>query len=232
MKKMIFISASLVILASFLSGFYMIAEDQVAIFTKVYNDVQVKPEKGSWYAAKRAGALQNGDNIKTGDQSNAVVKFMDGSILRIRPKSELTVFSERNGSKVDKSISVDVGTIGFDVRKRKDEAFRFTSPTSVASIRGTDGGYSTDDAADVLTILTGLAELENKVTGKKVEVKSGETGELNKKTGEISFRKSTESDLNNANSANSESSGKSHTIKIEFKMEDQSTKNLEIQYEE
>ena len=96
----------------------------------------------------------------------------------------------------------------------------------------TVGGYSTDDAADVLTILTGLAELENKVTGKKVEVKSGETGELNKKTGEISFRKSTESDLNNANSANSESSGKSHTIKIEFKMEDQSTKNLEIQYEE
>lgn len=231
MKKMIFISASLIILSFALSGYYMIADDSVAIFTKVYNDVQVKPEKGEWYAAKRAGALKNGDNIKTGDGANAVVKFMDGSILRVRPKSELVVYSERSGSKIDKQISVDVGTIGFDVRKRKDEAFRFTSPTSVASIRGTAGGYSTDDAADILTILTGLGELENKVTGQKVNVASGQTGELNKKTGQMETRTSTASDQNSA-SQDDPQGGKSHTIKVEFKMPDGTNKNLEIQYEE
>lgn len=230
MKKMIFISASLVILSFALTGFYMVADDQVAIFTKVYNDVQVKPDKGNWYSAKRAGALKNGDNIKTGDGSNAVVKFMDGSILRVRPKSELVVYSERNGAKIDKQVSVDVGTIGFDVRKRKDEAFRFTSPTSVASIRGTAGGYSTDDAADILTILTGLGELENKITGQKVDVGSGQTGVLDKKNGTMSTRQSNDNDKKSA--SDEEAGGSSHTIKIEFKMPDGTNKNLEIQYEE
>ncbi|MCK6601418.1 MAG: FecR family protein [Bacteroidetes bacterium] len=232
MKKtgIILIGGLAAILAT--SGFYMLAADDVAVITRVYNEVKVKPEKGAWKEAKRADKLTNGDNIKTGEKASAVVKFLDGSILRIRPNSELVVYSDRSGTKINKNVQIDVGQIGFDVRKRKEENFSFSSPTSVASIRGTDGGYATDDEKDKLLINDGEAELENKSTGEKVQVGSGQTAELDKKTGSLQKRNQSSDDQNQLNNMNTDGPGQKKKMTIEVQMPDGTTKTLEIEYSE
>ncbi|MCA0445254.1 MAG: FecR family protein [Bacteroidetes bacterium] len=214
------------------SGFFMFAAEDVAVITRVYNEVKVKPEKGTWKDAKRADKLTNGDNIKTGEKASAVVKFLDGSILRVRPNSELVVYSDRSGTKINKNVQIDVGQIGFDVRKRKEENFSFSSPTSVASIRGTDGGYSTNDDADKLLINDGEAELENKANGEKVKVGSGQTGELDKKTGNLQSRNQSSDDTNQLNGMNTDGPGTKKKMTIEVQMPDGTTKTLEVEYSE
>jgi hypothetical protein len=65
----------------------------------------------------------------------------------------------------------------FNVKKAETEQFRFSSPISVASIRGTKGGYVTGGNADSLTITdNGLADFTNSISGKTGPVAGGQTG--------------------------------------------------------
>lgn len=232
MKKTTIIAGSAFLAVSLFSGFYMGSEKEVAVITRIYSDVKVKTEKGDWQEAKKAAWLANGDNLRTGEKATAVLKFKDGSVLRIRPNSELAVYADRAGTKIDKQVQIDVGAVGFDVRKRKEESFSFSSPTSVASIRGTDGGYSIDDNFDMLFVNTGLASLTNKANNQSVEVGSGQVGALDKKGGVLDKRTMTDADKQKLTGLQSDADGAVKTLKIDVEMPDGSKKSLEIEIEE
>jgi ferric-dicitrate binding protein FerR (iron transport regulator) len=61
------------------------------------------------------------------------------------------------------------------VNKQADEEFKFTTPTAVASIRGTEGLFEVaDNGESVMVLKTGSVELQTK-TGKKVTLTAGNT---------------------------------------------------------
>lgn len=112
----------------------------VALVKKIVKDVTFKKTSDSdWDVAKTGTPLQDGGQVKTGSKSLALVLFTEGSLLRVRENSILNIYGSKEGNKVSRNTVIEKGTLGFDVRKQGDDEFKFTTPTAVASIRGTDG---------------------------------------------------------------------------------------------
>ncbi len=94
--------------------------------------------------------------------------------------------------------------MGFSVEKQENEQFTFTSPTSVASIRGSDGSFTSQTDGDTLTMLSGLADLTSQLTGDTRSVSGGETGTVNATTGDIDVQPTSDDQQNDALGTNSE----------------------------
>src|SRR5260221_12357682 len=150
----------------------------VALITKIVQDVARKSPPEDWMKATKGDPLISGNQVKTGSRSLAIVKFIDNSIIRVREHSELTITGQSitQGS-MSKSVQLNAGGFGFEVKKQKqNEQFRLTSPTSVASIRGTKGKMSGGQGNDTLVVTEGLVNFKNNTSGNDVDVAAGFIG--------------------------------------------------------
>jgi hypothetical protein len=120
--------------------------------------------------------LATNDEIKTGDKSLALIKFTDNSILRIRENSNLKLYADKNKGDLSKNTYIDKGKIGFNVSKQDNEEFKFTTPTMVASIRGTEGYLNVgDDGATLLVCTEGSIDVTATQGNKESGTVSGGT---------------------------------------------------------
>ncbi len=159
-------------------------EPTIALVSKVILDVARKGVGKEWQPARRGETLSSGERVRTGEKSIAIIKFKDNSMLRVREKTEVIVHGTQDKKTFSKSTDLERGVIGFNIKKQqKGEEFRFSSPTSVASIRGTSGQFGAEDSSDKLIVLEGLVRLMNKVSARSVDIEGGFTG--------ISFRDGT-----------------------------------------
>jgi hypothetical protein len=233
MKINIFIITVCILFAGIVSGFVPPAgENTIALAVKIIHDVSRKPADLDWTTAKKGDMLYSGDQVRTGERSIAIVKFKDNSMLRVRESSELKLFGETKDGVFSKTVNVSRGEFTFDIEKQKaNEKFTFSSPTSVAAIRGTKGTMNHGDLGDKIIILDGLVNLLNSFSNKNVDVGSGETGESNS-DGTIFVRKSTPEELNAAREAigAGHGTGKAKQFDIELKDKDGNKKNLRIKY--
>jgi hypothetical protein len=126
----------------------------VAIVMKIINDVTCKKGSANWSPAKNGAALSTSDEVKTGDKSLALIKFTDNSIIRVRENSSLKIFADKNNGQLAKNTYIDKGKVGFNVSKQENEEFRFTTPTMVASIRGTEGYIGVGNDGNSLLVCT------------------------------------------------------------------------------
>lgn len=111
-----------------------------AIVIKVVQDVKHKYKDTDWIKTKTNTTLESKDFIKTGEKSIAVLKFLDNSTLRIRENTIVQVFADKRERGLIKNTKIDVGKMRFDVEKQREEdEFIITTPTAVATIRGTSG---------------------------------------------------------------------------------------------
>ncbi len=139
----------------------------VAYVKMIEKDVTYRKtsEQSDWDLAKTGTLLNNGGEVKTGSKSLALVHFIDGSgLLRVRENSVLHIYGTKKEKTMDKNTIIDKGLIGFKVEKQApDEDFKFTTPTVVASIRGTDGflEYS-EDSTFTMYLGSGSAGLYSK----------------------------------------------------------------------
>ncbi len=201
----------------------------VAVVSKVILDVQHKELNREWEKAQRGETLASGDRVKTGEKSIAVVKFKDNSLVRVRERSELTVTGESKNASFSKSVNVEKGVVGFNIQKQKaDEEFRFTSPTSVASIRGTGGQFAADALSDTLVVIEGAVRFTNKISSQSVDVLAGFTG-ISNPDGSIETRPSTAEERKAATQVSS-TSERENTLELEFRDGQGTRKQLKIEY--
>lgn len=173
-----------------------------AYIIKVVKDVERRSGKTEgWSKALALTELRAGYEVRTQESSLALIKFADDSKVTVRPKSILTIAGEVQGGKIlNRDIYIERGRTVFDIKKQKEEQFRFTSPISVASIRGTQGGTGfepSNEFADII-IITGLAEFSSSRTGCQVQVGAGMTGTIDS-TGTCRSDTATSGQLNNNN---------------------------------
>jgi len=135
------------------------SEVPVAIVMKVIKDVNVKKASGNWANAKIGIPLSSNDEIKTGDKSLVLIKFTDNSILRVRENSTLKIYADKNKGSISKNTYIDQGKVGFHVTKQQDEEFKFTTPTMVASIRGTSGEFEVFSDSTLLILGEGSVDI-------------------------------------------------------------------------
>ena len=158
--KVIMTTFFLIFSVGLLGLIYSPAGTPIAVINKVVKDVSIKTEESDWETAKTGIILSDKDIVRTGARSLALVSFLDGSLLRVREKSELTIYGEKSKEKLNKNTYIDEGRVSFDVAKQEDEEFKFTTPTMVASIRGTGGLIEVlEDRSTLLSLETGLVEV-------------------------------------------------------------------------
>jgi len=149
----------------------------IAIIYKPVGTVDFMKEGKDWSKAAAATPLTTGDRVKTGDNSFVIIKFIENSILRLQEKSEITIRGELSANKeFSKNVHLERGQLGFDVKKQVNEKFEFSTPTSVASIRGTEGLLiNGGDSSDVLILGIGVVVFTNTVSNNSVNVNGGQT---------------------------------------------------------
>ena len=225
-----FLSLAAALLFSITAAGFRSPGATLALITKVVKEVSHRNDASDWDDAEKGDLLMAGDRVKTGQQSLAILKFNDRSIVRVREKSEIAMTTESDGKATVKSIDGATGSYGFDIQKQQsDEKFRFTSPTSVASIRGTMGTWSSGLGNDTLILPTGLVNLLNKVSDRNLDVPAGYIAFSNA-DGSLTMRPATEQELAAARRA--ATGGTPRELDLKLRDEDGNEKDLKIKYRE
>ncbi|HOJ17488.1 MAG TPA: FecR family protein [Ignavibacteriaceae bacterium] len=163
----------------------------VAVISKIVKDVDIQ-KNNKWGKAKLGQTLDSGDELKTGKKSLVVVRFLDNSLLRVQENSSLKIYAEKMKKDMSKNTHLESGQLGFKVTKQEDEDFKFTTPTMVASIRGTEGVLEVmNDGSSLLAVETGLVEIEASVGNKQTGSISGGNYVLVTETGTIEVKENT-----------------------------------------
>ncbi len=171
-------------------------KDITAYVIKVVRDVDMRTPTSGWQKAVPLSQLKSGYEIKTEKGSLAIILFADQSKVIVREKSIVTIRGEMQGKQiVNRNVHTDRGTVVFNVKKAETEQFRFSSPISVASIRGTQGAFNVGGGSDNLIISEGLAEFTNLISGRTMNVATGQKGVADS-SGAIDVANASEDELN------------------------------------
>jgi hypothetical protein len=120
-------------------------------------------EGNMWEDAVKGAPLYNQDRVKTDVRSIAILKFLDGSVLKVRPETEVTIFGEQLAdNSLKKEANISSGEILFDVPTEENQRFTFTTPTGLASIRGTKGYFEVKLEETIIALEEGIMEVEGK----------------------------------------------------------------------
>ncbi|OGU61293.1 MAG: hypothetical protein A2V66_05010 [Ignavibacteria bacterium RBG_13_36_8] len=228
MKKYIIYAAFLLVgvvgIASI--GAYLEPTDTpVALIKKVVQDVTYKTKDMSdWAAAKVGVALKDGEEVKTGMKSLALVLFTDGSgIMRVRENSVLHIYGEKQDKNLNKNTFIEEGKINFEVSKQgEDEEFKFTTPTVVASIRGTEGLIFVTEGSTSFYLHRGEAFLQARLGSQQSGTISGNQSATIGASGSINIIQATQQQMNDyTNSLQIETrklkvQTESHELEIEY----------------
>jgi hypothetical protein len=169
-----------------------------AIVLKVIQDVKHKKPATDWLKTVPATQLETADQLKTGDKSVAVVRFIDGSTLRVRENTTITIFADKKEQGLIKNTKIDVGKMRFDVEKQQDEdEFIITTPTAVATIRGTSGFVNVDENGQTLLVVeSGVVDVRALFGLQQSGTVEAGNSSLITRNGNVSINPSTEQEKN------------------------------------
>lgn len=165
-----------------------------AIVTKVIHDVKHKSGEENWTPTKELTQLKSKDLLTTGKKSLAVIKYIDGSILRVRENSTIVIFADKKDRGLIKNTRLENGKIVFDVNNQlEDDKFLITTPTVVITVRGTSGLVEIlENGATSLILNKGTVELESTGENRKTEIVQAGTTSIINPDGDIIISESTE----------------------------------------
>ena len=116
----------------------LLSAETIGRVMKSNGTVLIKQMGSSSYSiqAKPGQAVSNGDAIRVGDASFAVVIFLDDkSVVKIRENTDFQFVETSN----TRSLIIDQGTTLHNVNKdNRKKTYRVETPVSVASVKGTE----------------------------------------------------------------------------------------------
>lgn len=193
----------------------------VAIVLKSLGDSQVKQSKG-WSKIAKGSQLYSGDEVQTKKDGYAAVMFVDDkSVVKVKPNSVLKIQGTKQGKSISKQLVMDVGELFVKVSKQKG-SFQVATPTSVASVKGTEFWVLEGNQGTTVVGLEGIVELANKTSGQTVSVGQGQTG-TSGKDGSTNVAETKEGDVPDAGQLE-------EAIKVRFKDADGNERYIEIKY--
>lgn len=155
--------------------FSFVLGSKIAVVTKVKGLVEIMPTgKTEFYDLKAGTILSSGDKIRTGKSGFTAIIFIDDkSTLKLKGNSEAVITGQRTAASISKKINMDIGTVRATIKKQNTD-FVIQTPTSVASVKGTDFWLLTDPVTgDQIICVEGTVGLVNTETGEEVDVTEG-----------------------------------------------------------
>jgi hypothetical protein len=138
----------------------------IAILVKAVGTVEGSADGKAWTKAERGLDLLVGYQLRTAAVSSCVLRFNDGTILNLKSDSQIKLTGAR-------AADVQTGKLTFAIKTNPAEPFKFTAPTAVGAIKGTEGEFEasadeaelsifssdrTDDIADLTLLKTNQTE--------------------------------------------------------------------------
>ena len=152
--------------------------NKIAVATKIKGLVEIMPAgKKDFINLKPGTILSDGDKVRTGSKGFAAIIFIDDkSTLKLKEDSEAVITGQRSAASISKKINMDSGTVRATVTKQNTD-FVIQTPTSVASVKGTDFWLITNpETGDQIIGIEGIVGLTNNETGQEVDVTEGMSG--------------------------------------------------------
>ena len=158
----------------------------IGVCTQSVGEVQRKGNVRTGHIRK-GESIYHGDKITTG--KNAFISFLileDRSVVKIFDNSVVKIFSDKKPKKPKTEVAIFGGRVSAEINKKKNREFIVNTPVSIASVKGTyflaehrtmdhHGPHHQGISDCVFSVMTGLLEVENTVSGKSVLVKDGKT---------------------------------------------------------
>ena len=143
---------------------FIFANDPLAVVTKSSGSVNYKKfDTKNIKKPKMGMSIYNDDFFQT--DKDGFVSFLyldDATLIMMHKNSELYMRGKVDSKAITKRVNVGTGSVRFDVKKQKDEEFTVVTPTSVASVKGTDFFLNTDALGDNFYGFEGVVEVLNK----------------------------------------------------------------------
>ena len=200
-----------------MSSAFLFGSSKVAVAIKTKGDVSII-YKGlsSAQALKPGSPLSDQDKIKTGKNGFVAIMYLDDkTVVKILGNSNLTILGDRSGSKINKSLDIKYGRVAASVTPQKGKEFRISTPTSVASVKGTELAIESDPSTgDSFTLIEGLIEVTNSITNESTEVQEGETA-MSTPEGSLDVSQTTSEDLEGFEEASMEPQNQELRFEIE-----------------
>ena len=166
----------IILLSSIIFSF--VFANKIAVATKIKGMVEIMPAGKKDFANLKPGTiLSDGDKIRTGSKGFAAIIFIDDkSTLKLKENSEAVITGQRSAASISKKINMDVGIVRAIITKQNTD-FVIQTPTSVASVKGTDFWLVTDpENGDQIIGIEGIVGLTNIETGQEIDVSEGMSG--------------------------------------------------------
>ena len=144
---------------------FFFSNNGIALVTKSKGDVEYLKKEGATTDnnLKKGTSLFNEDKITTG--ANGFAKYVyldDGSVIKVHKNAEVYVYGSVDKRSIIKQINVSDGNVKFEVSKQSSSDFTVITPTSVATVKGTDFWLESDeDDGDRFFGLSGLVNVKN-----------------------------------------------------------------------
>ena len=152
--------------------------NKIAVATKVKGPVEIMPIGKKGFSDLEPGTiLSDGDKIRTGPSGFTAIIFIDDkSTLKVKDNSEVVITGKRTAASISKKINMDEGTLRATVKKQNTD-FVIQTPTSVASVKGTDFWLVSDpETGDQIIGIEGIVGLVNNESGQEIDVSEGMSG--------------------------------------------------------
>lgn len=131
----------------------------------ISGDVRVQSAEGVWQAARQGDSLQTGQQIQIGRNSSAKLQLADDSEVFLQPESlvmmdSLSVYA--GGYMVDTQMRLQSGRVEVHANPhgRKSQKFEISTPSAVASVRGTQFVVEAEHARTIEQTLAGQVMLQ------------------------------------------------------------------------
>ncbi|MCS5639734.1 MAG: FecR domain-containing protein [Candidatus Marinimicrobia bacterium] len=209
----------------------LMGSSKVAVAIKVKGKVSIIPVETKVKKSLKPGTpLSDQDKIMTAKGAFAALMYLDDkSVVKMMGNSDLVVAGNRSSVGINKSLDISYGKITANIVQQKGREFHIATPTSVASVKGTELAITSDPAmGDSFMLLEGLIEVTNSITGESTEVSPGETA-VSTPEGSLDVHETTTADM--AGFEEAEMEIPTQELRFEVEDTDGNIKEIIIQYQ-
>jgi hypothetical protein len=141
-------------------------------------------ERLNWlYPAEKAAPLMVNDQVKTGLQGSATIRFLQRHLVKLGPDTSFKITKLDTKEKREFILlNLDIGTIFVEVRKRFLTLidFKVETPAAIAGVRGTKFQLSVNNQGQTeLTVDEGTVLFTSKADGSQISVVKGQSAVIN-----------------------------------------------------
>ena len=139
----------------------------VATVIRINGSLEYRESAGKdWIPAKKGQRLYNGNQLRTGIGNRAVIVYNSGTRILVNENTELEITIQEPG-KLDspERTKLLIGEVYSKVRtdREKQYIYEVETPSSVASVRGTEFNASYAEGAAIFLVISEVVEIMNQL---------------------------------------------------------------------